>query len=185
MRSSSLDSQLSGYERAYPGERAVVERFRTLLGTAPGCFERSCMPGHITASAWVLSPDRRSVLLVHHRKMDCWLQPGGHADGDPCLASVARRDVAEETGLAELDSLGDETSPVPFDLGIHVILPHGETPEHLHYDVRFAFVARSWELVPCEAEIKAARWVGLDDLAPFTEEAEIHRMANKYGSLRA
>ena len=64
------------------------------------CLLRSCEPGHLTGSAWIVSPDRTRTLLTHHLKLDKWLQLGGHADGDGDLLAVAWREAREESGLA-------------------------------------------------------------------------------------
>jgi hypothetical protein len=88
---------LDRYAERFPEEDAVTERIRSLVFEHPDCFERTCRPGHITGSAWVLSPDRQKVLLVHHAKLDRWLQPGGHSDGEidipevACVKSAKRR----------------------------------------------------------------------------------------------
>ncbi len=71
----------------------------------PDCLLRSCAPGHLTGSAWVVSPDRSQVLLTHHGKLDKWLQLGGHADGDGDLLAVAQREALEESGLADVRAL--------------------------------------------------------------------------------
>lgn len=117
-------------------------------------------PGHFTASAFVLAPDRAALLLVHHRKLDRWLQPGGHVeatDGD--LLAAARREVLEETGIAELDL----EQPGSFDLDVHPIPALGLELPHEHFDVRFLFRAGTSEL-RLSAESKAVRWVPLAEL---------------------
>ena len=90
---------LASYVGRYPQETDVVDRIRTLVEDSSDCFERTCRPGHITGSAWVLSHDRQRCLLLHHGKLDRWLQPGGHADGQSDVASVALREAQEETEI--------------------------------------------------------------------------------------
>ena len=76
-----------------PNEQAMTQATINFVEQHPDCFERSLLIGHITGSAWIVSPDQQQVLLIHHRKLDRWLQPGGHADGDPDVASVALREA--------------------------------------------------------------------------------------------
>jgi len=93
-------------------------------------------------------------VLLHHRKLDRWLQPGGHADGDPDVRAVAWREAREETGLA---SLVPATEAV-YDVDVHDILTRGAEPAHKHYDVRFAFFADRDETPPGNLESHAVRW---------------------------
>lgn len=116
-------------------------------------------PGHFTASAFVLSPSCDSLLLVHHKKLGMWLQPGGHIeviDEDPL--SAALREVREETGLVEL-----EVKSVVFDLDIHEIPAWGTTPAHEHFDIRSLFLAKSTEVV-ASTELHEARWFELAEI---------------------
>jgi 8-oxo-dGTP pyrophosphatase MutT (NUDIX family) len=132
------------------------------------------MPGHLTASAWVLSPDRTEVLLLHHRKLGKWLQPGGHADGDEDLLAVAQRELHEETGLVTATPVGDI-----FDLDIHDIPPFGDVPGHQHFDVRFLMVAGSRDVPQGNNESHAVRWHPLHRIAELTDEESIRRMVEK------
>src|ERR1700677_4465159 len=89
--------------RALPGaESAALAQTIAFVEAHADCLLRSCAPGHLTGSAWVVSPDRSRTLLTLHRKLGKWLQLGGHADGDPDLLGVALREAREESGLARL-----------------------------------------------------------------------------------
>jgi 8-oxo-dGTP pyrophosphatase MutT (NUDIX family) len=116
------------------------------------------------------------VLLVHHRKLGRWLQPGGHADGEADLLQVALREAREETGLARLATRpgGD-----PLDLDIHEIPAHGDEPPHLHLDVRFLLVAAAGETPRASEESTAVRWVPRDRLGDFSDEESLHRMERR------
>jgi 8-oxo-dGTP pyrophosphatase MutT (NUDIX family) len=97
-------------------------------------------PGHITCTGLVLSPARDRILLVHHRRLERWLLPGGHVEmEDSAVADAARREVLEETG-ADLD-LG--FAPALAGLDVHGIPPKRGEPFHLHHDLVFAFQALS------------------------------------------
>lgn len=137
-------------------------------------------PGHFTASAFVLSPERDALLLIHHRKLDRWLQPGGHVEpGDADMLAAARREALEEVGMGEL-ALGGEG---PFDLDVHDIPARADEPGHAHFDVRFLFVApsRSFAL---SSESKAARWVLLSELCGPHVDASVARAAAKLRTTR-
>lgn len=143
------------------------------------CFDRSLLTGHVTGSAWIVSPDREQVLLIHHRKLDRWLQPGGHADGDPDVAAVALREAQEETGLTSLKILGPEEAPTIFDVDVHSIPVHGQTPEHLHYDIRFLLEADPAEPFGISDEIKNIRWFSLKKDIEILSSGSIYRMVLK------
>jgi len=91
---------LNAYREDHPDERDVIERFVALLTEHPDCYSRHCWAGHITGSAWIVDPAGERVLLTHHRKLDRWLQPGGHSDGDPDTRAVAVREAEEESPVA-------------------------------------------------------------------------------------
>jgi 8-oxo-dGTP pyrophosphatase MutT (NUDIX family) len=132
-------------------------------------------PGHFTASGFVLSPRRDALVLVHHRKLDRWLQPGGHLEAsDADIVAAARREIFEETGLAELAQQGDGS----FDLDVHALPALGPEPEHEHFDVRFLFVARTPSL-QVSAESKAVRWVPLSEIESVESDESVMRVVRK------
>jgi len=125
----------------------------------PDALHRSCLDGHLTASAYVVDLDREAVALIHHRKLGSWLQPGGHADGEGNLALVARTEVREEIGLEAL-----HWALPAFDLNVHPIPARGAEPEHLHLDLRFLAIAtHRQELVADAAETRGAAWIDQTD----------------------
>jgi 8-oxo-dGTP pyrophosphatase MutT (NUDIX family) len=139
------------------------------------CLQRNCVPGHLTGSAWIVSPDRRRTLLLHHGKLDKWLQPGGHADGDGDLAAVAVREAREESGLGRLRLVAPEI----FDLDRHWIPPRRTDPGHFHYDLRFLLEADPDEPLTVSAESRELAWVELDRVAALNPEESLARMVRK------
>jgi 8-oxo-dGTP pyrophosphatase MutT (NUDIX family) len=170
---------LSAYQRRFPAENETVQRFYALLAAWPQCLSRDHMPGHITASGWVVHPETDSVLLTHHRKLDKWLQLGGHADGDPDPAAVAAREVLEESGL-----------PLPrdaaelFDVDVHLIPCHRDVPEHYHYDLRYLFLVDERRIPVVSEESHDVAWVELGNLEAYTSEPSMLRMRRKWWSRR-
>ena len=147
----------------------------TFVEEHPNCFERSLLVGHITGSAWIVSPDRQQVLLIHHRKLDRWLQPGGHADGDPDVSAVALREAQEETGLTTLTLV----SPAVFDVDIHPIPARNEVPAHLHYDMRFLLHADPNELLGKSEEIVNIQWFLMKNAIKVSDSESIFRLIRK------
>jgi 8-oxo-dGTP pyrophosphatase MutT (NUDIX family) len=178
-------SMLDAYESLFPDEHEMVDRVRRLVTENAACFERTNLPGHITASAWILSSDRRRVLLVHHKKLDKWLQAGGHADGQRDPIDVALREAAEESGLGRLRVARIEGQLLPLDVDVHEIPARrdvsGEIVEeaHLHFDVRFLLLAEDDAAPQTSAESHDARWYTPGELLGVTTEESILRMMRK------
>lgn len=140
----------------------------------PDCFERSLQVGHITASAWVVSSDRSQVLLMHHRKLDRWFQPGGHCDGDPDVLRVAMKETEEETGV-KVRSVDTGI----FDVDVHSIPARPSEPSHFHYDIRFLLEADPLEEITRNAEAKEVSWVPMQEVALYNPSESILRMQRK------
>ncbi|HZZ43843.1 MAG TPA: NUDIX domain-containing protein [Tepidisphaeraceae bacterium] len=131
-------------------------------------------PGHITGSAFVGSEDGKHVLLIHHAKLNRWLQPGGHAEaGETDARHVARREMEEEVGLVSGERDGEL-----FDIDVHTIPARGEQPEHFHFDMRYLFLMPRGN-VTAAAEVKDARWFELEEAERITNEHGLRRMIGK------
>ncbi len=117
-------------------QRSFRDQILGFCAEHPDALHRTCLSGHLTGSAAVVDPGRRAALIMHHVKLDRWLQPGGHADGQADLADVALKEATEETGIQGL-----EVVQPAIDLDVHVIPARPGEPEHLHLDVRFVVVA--------------------------------------------
>ncbi len=154
----------------------VAQSFVDFLDSHPDVFERFHAVGHFTGSAWLVSGDGNRVLLTHHRKLDRWLQPGGHADGDTDLARVALREAQEESGLSDL-----VVDSAIFDLDRHRIPTRGDEPEHWHYDVRHVVYATGNEDYVVGEESHALAWRDIAVLAADgSVDESMRRMARKW-----
>ncbi len=176
-RSVALEQALAGHGRRHPADAALARQFLELLDDAENPFLRSRLAGHFTGSAWVVSADGARTLLTHHRKLERWLQPGGHADGDTDLARVALREAEEETGVPGL-RLEDGTI---FDLDRHWIPERRDVPGHWHYDVRYVVRAGADERYVVSEESNALAWRGIADVAadPASDDS-MRRMALRW-----
>jgi 8-oxo-dGTP pyrophosphatase MutT (NUDIX family) len=142
------------------------------------CLLRTCVPGHLTGSAWIVSADRTRTLLTHHHKLDKWLQLGGHADGDGDLLAVALREAREESGLTRLRPVSVEI----FDFDRHLIPARKSEPEHYHYDLRFMIEADPAEPLIISNESKDLAWVELARVTTLNSEESMARMVRKTAS---
>jgi 8-oxo-dGTP pyrophosphatase MutT (NUDIX family) len=120
---------------------------------------RECAPGHLTASAILLHPDKRRGLFTHHKKLGRWLQLGGHCDGDANLPAVALREAWEESGIEGLT-----IEPTPIDLDIHLIPERPGEEAHVHLDTRFLIHAPKDASYVVSDESHDLAWLTLDEL---------------------
>lgn len=171
----SLHEAFERYTARFSGEPDLA-RFDAWLRNVPRPFHRETQAGHFTGSAWLVSADGERVLLMHHRKLQRWLQLGGHADGDADLPNVALREAQEESGLADLHVL-----PEIFDVDLHTIPARRDEPGHWHYDVRYVVVARGSEAFTVNEESLDLAWRSIADLAADpAADASLRRMARKW-----
>lgn len=170
-----LRDRLSRHQPEGPDETADLATILAFVNAHRDPFDRRIPDGHLTASAFILSPDGSRVLLLHHRKLDRWLQPGGHAEpGEAIGEEVALREAREETGIAAL-ALHPE-APRPVDVDVHAIPAHGSERAHHHLDLRYVVVAAEGaSLLPSPNETNALRWFAWDELAGLGLDVGLQR----------
>jgi 8-oxo-dGTP pyrophosphatase MutT (NUDIX family) len=169
-----LEALLTSHVPFGDQEAGYLATMQALLGTGGDSLSRLHFdPGHFTASGFVVSPDRASLLLVHHAKLDKWLQPGGHIEPeDADLESAGRREVHEETGLRDLEILG------LLDVDIHRFPERGDDPAHHHLDVRFGFRAQSRGVFAGDGTVEV-KWFALPEVVEWTDRPSLSRPARK------
>jgi len=175
----SWSQACAAYVQRWPNEAASVAEFAAMWQEAQASrapYLRSRLAGHFTASAWLVDVTGRRVLLTHHRKLDRWLQLGGHADGERDLRAVALKEATEESGLQGLIVEGGI-----FDLDRHWIPEHAGIPAHWHYDVRYVVRATGEENFVVSDESHALVWRLISEIAADpTMDRSLRRMADKW-----
>ena len=171
----SLEKLIENYIYDYPQEKASYNML-DFLRNVPDAFSTNNKEGHFTGSGWVVSPDKRKILMTHHKTLSRWLQLGGHADGENDLLRVALREIKEESGL----QLFRVVSKKIFDLDIHKIPKINAQPGHTHYDVRFLFEADpEKESIVISSESHDVAWVPIEKVITLNRERSIQRMIEK------
>lgn len=146
-----------------------------LRGTGDPFSRHQFVPGHITASCYVID-DRGRLLLHHHRRLNRWLQMGGHVEPGEQPVDAALREAAEESGLRDLQLMQDGIA----DLDVHVIPAGRGEPEHRHFDVRYIARTVSPEAIAMDAqESNELIWVDLDRAAFLMKGEESLRVLHK------
>jgi len=177
MHRQELLNLLGNYQTRFMEEAGYVSRSISYIEEHENCFFRELWPAHVTGSAWVVSPDRQSVLMLHHKKLDQWFQPGGHADGDADILRVALKETEEETGIdpANIKLL----SAGIFDIDIHTIPASATDPQHNHIDIRFLVEVDNSLPVPGNDESHDVLWVNLYQVSRYNNNRSTYRMLEK------
>ena len=173
--------QIKAYRPWNEQERQDQALILAFLERNPDAFYRSNLLAHMTASAWVVNPQRSKALMVYHRLYDSWSWAGGHADGEEDLLAVALREVREETGVQRLRPVTEEI----YSLEVLTVDGHEKrgqyVPSHLHLNLTYLLEAEEEQpLRVCEAENSGVAWFSLADaLAASTEPWFIERIYKK------
>ena len=159
---------------AYDGPHR--EAFLRLLRTTAAPYARTqFVPGHITASCFILDPEGR-LLLHHHRRLNRWLQMGGHLEPGEDPVAAALREGREESGLEDLRIVSEGIA----DLDVHPIPAGRGEPEHRHYDVRYIARTDSADSIAADArESNHLMWFDLDRAAALMPGEESLRVIQK------
>jgi len=131
----------------------------------------------------VVSADGGRVLMLHHRKLDRWLQPGGHANpGETSGEQVALREALEETGIVGLTL--HPAAPRPLDVDVHDIPARESEPAHEHLDLRYLVTApEDATLSPQIEELHALRWAAWGELDSLGPDRGLRRALGKARAL--
>lgn len=166
---------LLNYTPSYPEEEVYKEKMIELLGASDDCFLRSCRVGHFTASAFLLNKDKTHVLMMHHAKLDRWMQLGGHCDGNTDVHAVAIKEAQEESGIDQIKLLNEDI----FDIDIHLIPSRAKEQAHYHFDIRFLLHAYESDNFVQNRESKELRWIFMTEEEPLSDSESVNRMFRK------
>ena len=162
-------------ERYAPRDAAQARSRQRMLAFVDAhprdAHRRELQVGHLTASALLVDALGERALLTHHRKLDRWLQLGGHCDGDANLPGAALRECLEESGIAALSIL-----PEPIDLDIHAIPARPGEPEHLHLDTRFLVLAPPRAVALPNSESHQLAWFAPRELGALDTDDSVRRL---------
>ena len=188
---SYLAAELPAFELS--SEIATIAELKAFASDNENCFDRENLAGHMTASALIYDPAAAKVLLMHHKKLDKWLQMGGHADGETNSSITAMAEAQEESGLtglsfadwlpAQCADLAVPGRPLFFDIDIHAIPEFNGIPAHRHYDVRFLLYGSASSPLQRNEEANNLRWFSFSEARRLTAENSLERMFLKVEEL--
>ncbi len=174
MNQTAVLQLLNAHQAADAHEQQMLERLITFVSDYDNFYSRELSVGHITASAWIVDEANSHALLLHHGKLNKWLQPGGHVEEDADILSASIREAHEETGV----DVKPHSEKI-FDVDIHEIPARPNEPAHFHYDIRFLLIADRAAPLLVSSESKDLAWVAIDEIERLTQEESVLRMARK------
>ena len=166
-----IEEQLRAYCPWNEQEEADCAELLRRLGQGEDLWTRENRSAHLTASGWIVSPERSRVLMAYHNLYDSWSWLGGHADGDHDLLAVALREAQEESGLSTVRAV----SPELFSVEILTVDGHEKrghyVPSHLHLNVTYLLEADPALPIRCKPdENSRVGWFGLDEAVEASSE---------------
>ncbi len=181
MHRNQFLQKLQRYAAVNPAEEETGRRFIQFVEEYPDCFVRELAIAHVTGSAWVVDEHGEMVILTHHKKLNKWIQLGGHCDGNPNVLQVARREAQEESGIRTIEIISVEI----FDIDVHLIPQHRGIAAHYHFDTRFAFRAAAGESLKISDESHDLAWVEIGKMAEFNGDESMMRLVRKWLKLQS
>jgi len=175
----NLAQRLQDHRPQDAEEAQDLAAIRAFVARHPQPFDRGIREGHLTGSAVVVAAEGDRVLLLHHKKLDRWLQPGGHGDpGESTGEAVALREALEETGLHGLAL--HPTAPRPLDVDVHEIPARRDEPAHQHLDLRYLVMAPAGAVLARQVEeTNDLRWFSWEEAFALGLDAGLQRLLGK------
>ncbi len=162
MKSQDILTLLHNHSAINAEEEVYRQQTYQFVTEHPQNFLQENPQAHLTASSWIVNPERTHALLIFHRKLNKWLQVGGHVENtDESLQTAALREAYEETGLANIKLV----SPTLFDIDVHLIPARHQTPAHYHHDFRFLLEAEQTNISHIPTEVVDLQWFELKNIS--------------------
>ena len=174
MQQEPLLQLLHAHQPFDPHEQQMLAAITAFVREHENFHSRDLLIGHLTGSAWIVDETFSHALLLHHGKLNKWLQPGGHIEDDADMLTASLREAREETGADVRPH-----SPTIFDVDVHEIPGRADVSAHFHYDIRFLLIADKAAPLLVSSESKDLAWVALEQIEEFTREESVLRMARK------
>ncbi|MEO8215657.1 MAG: NUDIX domain-containing protein [Acidobacteriota bacterium] len=175
----SLFDELSSFSPADSKEASDLREMLELIHSPGSSLRSHFEPGHFTASAFIVHPPTSRLLLHHHRRLDRWLQMGGHLGPDETPSVAALREASEESGLTDVRLLDSRI----FDIDVHLIPSGKGEPQHRHFDVRYVAVSDSPDAIRADpVESMDLCWFSFDAAASLMDEDCSRRAIGKIRS---
>lgn len=177
MNKQSIYTLTQNYLSKYPDDSHALHVLE-FLDNYDNFWQRDNSYGHITSSAWVVNESMDKVLLTHHKKLDIWIQLGGHMEAeDKSIYEACERELREESGLKEFKLLSKEI----FDIDVHKFPQSANGfPEHFHLDIRLLFQGNSEEKISFDdLECNDVKWIPIDDVEMYQNAWSVMRMVKK------
>lgn len=159
-----LRQQLASYACGEGWEERTKQSMVYMLDNEPLCFTRQSLGGHFTASGWIINPQGTKAVMMHHKKLDMWLQPGGHCDGDTNTLNVALTEIHEELGIPKTAVTLYNNAEDIFMVDMTIFPVGKDGPAHIHYDFTYLFELDETIELPGNPESHAIKWIGLQDI---------------------
>lgn len=177
---AQIRTLLAQHQPADSKERADLAHIRALLEQYDTLLSRTCPVAHITGSAIIMDARQGRVLLMLHRKLNRWVQPGGHGDGETDPADIALREAREETGLPDLSFYPAGGTPRLLDIDVHTIPRRGAEAAHEHLDFRYLLLTTVPEaLNPAAGEVRDQRWLTMAEAMDLPLDKPLRRLLRK------
>lgn len=177
MHRQKLLKLLESYSPKDSQEKQIKQQIISFINENSECFNSIYPKGHITASAWIIDPQRQKVCLIHHNMLNKWFQPGGHSDNNNDTPLEALREAIEETNLTNLKLLNGSI----FDIGIQIIPSDKKRGLglHSHFDIMFLVIGDSEISPKISDESNEAKWIDINEVLNYNCEDDFQRIVNK------
>ncbi len=161
-------------------EYTSVAFVKKMIAQYPDIWLQSCLEGHITGSALIVDVVSKNVLLMYHRKLQLWLQMGGHGEGELDPSQIALREAIEESALPDLTFFSSFEQPMIIDVDAHSIPARRDVPEHYHLDFRYLLLTSSPKSIRLSSsEAHDLRWYSFSEIPALPLKPATLRLIKK------